>query len=201
LGTRVAFLLVRFHYMILAPWIVLGVPSQVFLELGTLFILFIIALGLSGMLAKQQVPTTLASVGLLVLLVTGKVGTDLARAQSPDTAVLLLEFVTVIFFMEASRVVISYDKEAGELAGRTDELSQAAKGRLVIWVRGQLSRQARLIAGALGLSLVLLVLGGLTSVSINQLSFSAVLVLLVVGALLFLITQRREPETRSVRLA
>ena len=103
--------------------------------------------------------------------------------------------------MEASRVVISYDKEAGELAGRTDELSQAAKGRLVIWVRGQLSRQARLIAGALGLSLVLLVLGGLTSVSINQLSFSAVLVLLVVGALLFLITQRREPETRSVRLA
>ena len=153
------------------------------------------------MLAKQQVPTTLASVGLLVLLVTGKVGTDLARAQSPDTAVLLLEFVTVIFFMEASRVVISYDKEAGELAGRTDELSQAAKGRLVIWVRGQLSRQARLIAGALGLSLVLLVLGGLTSVSINQLSFSAVLVLLVVGALLFLITQRREPETRSVRLA
>ena len=136
-----------------------------------------------------------------MLLVTGKVGTDLARAQSPDTAVLLLEFVTVIFFMEASRVVISYDKEAGELAGRTDELSQAAKGRLVIWVRGQLSRQARLIAGALGLSLVLLVLGGLTSVSINQLSFSAVLVLLVVGALLFLITQRREPETRSVRLA
>jgi hypothetical protein len=113
----------------------------------------------------------------------------------------LLQFVAVIFFMEASRVVLSFDREAGELARRTDEMSQAARERLGIWVRSQLSRQARLIGGALGLSLVLLVLGGFTSVSINQLSFSAVLVLLVVGALLFLITQRREPETRSVRLA
>jgi len=69
-----------------------------------------------------------------------------------------------------------------------------------MWVKGQLSRQARLTIGALGLSLVLLVLGGFTSVSINQLAFSAVLVLLVVGALVFLITQRREPETRPVTL-
>jgi hypothetical protein len=200
LGTKAAFLLVRFHYLFLAPWIVLGVPSQVFLGLGLPIILVIVAVGLSGMLARQQVLTTVASAGLLVLLVGGKVGTDLARAPAPDTAVLLLQFVAVIFFMEASRVVLSYDVERSELAGRTDDMSQAARERLEKWVTGQLSRQARLIGGALGLSLVLLVLGGFTSVSINQLSFSAVLVLLVVGALLFLITQRREPETRSVRL-
>jgi len=103
--------------------------------------------------------------------------------------------------MEASRVVLSYDKEESELAGRTDDMSQAARGRLGLWVTGQLSRQARLVAGALGLSLILLVLGGFTSVSVNQLSFSAILVLFVVGALLFLITQRREPETRTTRLA
>jgi len=192
---------VRVHYLILAPWIVLGVPSQVFLGLGLPIILVIVAVGLSGMLARQQVLTTLASAGLLVLLVTGKVGTDLAKAPAPDTAVLLLQFVAVIFFMEASRVVLSYEMERSELAGRTDDMSQAARERLEKWVAGQLNRQARLIGGALGLSLVLLVLGGFTSVSINQLSFSAVLVLLVVGALLFLITQRREPETRSVRLA
>lgn len=199
-GIRVAFLFVRFHYLILAPWIVLGVPSQVFLGLGLTFVLIIIAVGLSGMLARKQALTTLTPVALLVLLVAGKVGTDLARAPAPDTAVLLLEFVAVIFFMEASGVVSSYDRETSELAGRTDDMSHAARARLGMWVTGQLSRQARLVAGALGLSLVLLVLGGFASVSINQPSFSAVLVLLIVGALLFLITQRREPETRQVRL-
>src|SRR2546428_9430958 len=126
-----------------------------------------------------------------------KAGTDLTRASGPDTAVLLLQLVAIIFFMEASRVVLSFDREMGELAGRTDDMSQAVRGRLAMWVAGQLSRQARLMIGALGLSLVLVVLGGLTSVSINQPALSAILVLLVVGALLFLITQRREPETRK----
>jgi hypothetical protein len=139
-------------------------------------------------------------VTLLVLLVAGKVGTDLALAPNPDTAVLLLQFVAVIFFMEASRVVLSFDTETSELGGKTDDMSQAIRERLSMWVRGQLGRQARLMIGALGLSLVLLVLGGFTSVSVNQLAFSAILVLLVVGALVFLITQRREPETRQVSL-
>lgn len=194
-------MLVRFHYLILAPLIVLGLPAQVSQGFGFPLLLIIIALGLSGTLARIQVLMTLASVGLLASLMAGKVGTDLAKAPAPDTAVLLLEFVAIIFFMEASRVVLSYDKEKIELAGRTDDMSQAARRRLGQWVTGQLSRQARLVAGALGLSLILLVLGGFTSVSINQLSFSAILVLLVVGALLFLITQRREPETRTTRLA
>jgi len=179
------------------------VPSRVFLGLGTLIVLVVVVAGLSGMLAGKQMLAALASGALLVLLVAGKIGIDLTRAPNPDTAVLLLQFVTVIFFMEASRVVLTFDKEAKELVGRTDGMSQAVKERLGKWVTGQLGRQARLVAGALGLSLVLLVLGGFTSVSINQLSFSAVLVLLVVGTLLFLITQRREPETRrsdSLRL-
>ena len=95
---------------------------------------------------------------------------------------------------------MSFDKERSELAGKTDGMSQAISERLSTWIKGQLSRQAWLTIGALGLSLVLLVLGGFTSVSINQLAFSAVLVLLVVGALVFLITQRREPETGPVTL-
>ena len=190
----------RLHHLVLVPWIVLGIPSQVFLGLGVVLVLVIMSVGLYGMLAKKQTSVTLASVALLVVLLAGKVGTDLARAPAPDTAVLLLQFVSVIFFMEASRVVFAFDRESSELAGRTDEGARAVIERLERWVRGQLLGQARLSIGALGLSLVLLVLGGFTSVSIDQLAFSAILVLIVVGALLFLITQRREPETRSVML-
>lgn len=197
---RLPILIVRFHYLILAPWIVLSVPSKVFLGLGASIILAIIALGLSGMFSKKESLTTLASVALLVSLVAGKVGVDLARDLPPDTAVLLLQFVAVIFFMEATRVVLSFDRETEELADRTDEASQAVRRRLRIWVTGQLAKQARLVTGALGLSLVLIVFGGFTNVSINQLAFSAILVLLVVGALLFLITQQREPETRQESL-
>jgi len=195
-GFKVGILVVRLHYFLLAPWIVLAVPSQVFLGVGILLVLVIIVAGSSGMFAGKQVLATLASVILLVLLVAGKVGTDLAKAPSPDTAVLLLQFVAIIFFMEASRVVLSFNQETRELAGKTDEMSQAIKGRLELWVKGQLGKQASLMIGALGLSLVLLVLGGFTSISINQLAFSAILVLFVIAALIFLITQKREPETR-----
>lgn len=188
----------KLHYLILAPWIVLAVPSQVFLGLGILIVLVVGFLGLFGMFAKNQALAILASLMLLVSLVAGKVGTDLTGASSPDTAVLLLQFVAVIFFMEASRVVLSFDGEMGELAGRVDDMSQAVRDRLAMWVTGQLSMQGRLMIGALGLSLVLLFLGGFTSISVNQPALSAILVLLVVGALLFLITQRREPETSQV---
>jgi len=191
---------VRFHYLVLGPWIVLAIPSQVLLGLGILLVLVIMSVGLYGMLTKKQMSVTLASVALLLVLLAGKVGSDLARAPAPDTAVLLVQFVSVIFFMEASRVVLSFDRESSELDGRTDEGARAVIERSEKWVRGQLVGQARLSIGALGLSLVLLVLGGFTSVSINHLAFSAILVLVVVGALLFLITHRREPETRSVML-
>ncbi len=190
----------KLHYLVFVPWIVLAVPTQVFLGLGILLVPVIMAVGLYGTLTRKQRSTALASVALLVVLLAGKVWIDLARASAPDTAVLLVQFVSVIFFMEASRVVLSFDKELSELGGRMDEGARAVIERSETWVRGQLTRQARLSIGALGLSLVLLVLGGLTSVSINQIAFSAILVLLVVGALVFLITQRREPETRSVTL-
>jgi len=190
----------KLHYLFLAPWIVLAVPSQVVLGFGVLIVLVVGFLGLYGMFAKKQAFTILASVMLLVVLVAGKIATDLTRGSSPDTSVLLLQIVAVIFFMEASRIVLSFDREMGELAGRMDDMSRAVRGRLVMWLTGLLTRQARLMTGALGLSLVLLVLGGFAGISISQPALSAILVLLVVGALLFLITQRREPETRPVSL-
>jgi hypothetical protein len=190
---------VRLHYLLLAPWIVFSVPLEVFFGLGILIVLAIVITGLLGMFARRQGLASFASLALLVVIIAGKVGTDLVSAAAPDTLVFLVQFVAVLFFMEASRVVWSFDKEANELAGRTDDVSQAVRARLGMWVKGQLSRQARLMVGALGLSLVLLVLGGFTSVSIDQIAFSAILVVLAVGALLFLITQRREPETLTLR--
>lgn len=150
-----------------------------------------------GMFRENQALVTSASVALLGLVIGGKVGTDLVMAPGPDTAILLAQFLSVIFFMEASRVVLSFSKETTELAERTDRMSLFIKERLSAWIRDQLSRQALLVSGAFGLSLLLLVLGGIANVSVNQLAFSAVLVLLVIGSLLFLLTQRREPETRS----
>jgi hypothetical protein len=199
LGLRLAIPVVRLHYLLLAPWIVLSVPVGVFFGLGILIVLVIVVFGSVGMFAKKRGLVRSASLALLVLIVAGKVGTDLVRAAAPDTLVLLVQFVAVIFFMEASRVVLSFDREIGELGEKMDEVSQAVRKRLDIWMMGQLARQGRLIVGALGLSLLLLVLGGFTSVSVNVPVLSALLVIIVVVVLLFLITQRREPETRPVR--
>ncbi len=199
MGLRLAIPVVRLHYLLLAPWIVLSVPVGVFFGLGILIVLVIVVFGSVGMFAKKQGLVSSASLALLVVIVAGKVGTDLVRAAAPDTLVLLVQFVAVIFFMEASRVVLSFDREIGELGEKMDEVSQAVRKRLDIWMWGQLTRQGRLIVGALGLSLLLLVLGGFTSVSVNVPVLSALLVIIVVVVLLFLITQRREPETRPVR--
>ncbi len=152
--------------------------------------------GLIGMLAKKVVFVRAASLSLIALIVGGKVAGDLLGSAAPDTAVLLVQFVAVIFFMEASRVILSYDEENGELAGKQDEISMNLRRKLAEWTKGQLMGQARIILVALGLSLVLLVIGGFSSISINQLGFSAALVLVVVGVLLFLVTNRREPERR-----
>lgn len=194
-GTKTGFAVVRLHVLLLAPWIVLAVPSQVFFGLGYFLVLGIVAIGLAGTLARIRTLTTLASVALLGSLVAGKAGTDLYGLPSQDTALLMIQFVSVIFFMEAVRAILSFDKESRELGRRTDESTQFIRTTLKAWVKGQISRQARLTIGALGLSLFLLVLGGITSISVSQATFSAVLVLVVVGVLLFIVTQRREPIT------
>lgn len=190
----------RLHYLLLAPWIVLSIPLEVLFGLGILIVFAIAIVGLLGMFSKRQKLASFASLALLATIIAGKVGTDLARVAAPDTLVLLVQFVAVIFFVEASRAVLSFDKESDELGEKEDEVSEAVRRRLDVWVGGQLSRQMRLIMGALGLSLLLLVLGGFASISLNEPVVSALLVMLVVVGLLFLITQRREPETRPVRL-
>lgn len=189
-------MLVRLHYLVLAPWIIFAIPSLVSFGLQIPVALTVSGVGLLGMLGKRGILARGASLSLFGLIIGGKVVGDVLGSAAPDTAVLLVQFVAVIFFMEASRVVLSYDSENGELAGKHDDLSTGLMRRLVEWTQGQLVGQARIMLVALGLSLLLLVIGGFTSISINQLGFSAGLVLVVVGVLLFLVTNRREPERR-----
>jgi hypothetical protein len=179
---------------VLAPWVIFAIPSTVLFRLQGPVTLIISGIGLFGMLRKKKILTRGASLSLIGLIIGGKVVEDVLGAAAPDTAVLLVQFVAVIFFMEASQVVLSFNSEDRELAGKSDEFSVALKKRLVEWTQGQLVGQARIMIIALGLSLVLLLVGGFTSISINQLGFSAGLVLVVVIVLLYLVTNRREPE-------
>jgi hypothetical protein len=64
------------------------------------------------------------------------------------------------------------------------------------WERVQLFNLGKLTLASFGLSLGLLTLGGLASVSINQIAFSGVLVLVAVVAIFVLLTYRREPEVQ-----
>lgn len=191
----------RLHYLLLAPWIIFDIPSQVIFGLQLPALVIVSGIGLLGMFGRREVLARGASLGLLALVIGGKVGVDITGGAASDTAVLLVQFVAVVFLMEASRVVLVFDRENSELVEKPDELSQGLRRKLALWAQGQLVGQARIMVAVLGLSLILLVVGGFGSVSVNQLFFSAILVLLVVGALVFLITQRREPETRPARFS
>jgi hypothetical protein len=174
--------------------VIFAIPSTVLLGLQVPVALIVSGVGLFGMLRKKEIFARGASLSLIGLVIGGKVAEDVLGVAAPDTAVLLVQFVAVIFFIEASRVVLSFNNEDRELAGKRDEFSVVLMKRLVEWTQGQLVSQARIMIIALGLSLVLLLVGGFTSISINQLGFSAGLVLVVVIVLLYLVTNRREPE-------
>jgi len=188
---------VRIHYVFLSPWIVFGIPSHVLFGLQLPVALIVSGIGLLGMLGKRALVAGDASLSLLVLVIGGRVGTDIVGGPASDTAVLLVQFVAVVFFIEASKVVLVFDRENAELVDKPDELSQGLRRKLAKWAQGQLVSQARITIAALGLSLALLVVGGFSSVSVNQLVFSGGLALVAVGVLLFLLTNRREPGGRT----
>ena len=137
-----------------------------------------------------------ASGGLLLLIVWGKIVGDIYGLPGPDSALLLLQFMLVIFFMEASGTALIFDSTIKQLEGKNDDLSALARMRAMKWERVQLLNLGKLALGAFGLSLGLLILGSLVSVSVNQIAFSGILVLAAVIAIFILLTYRREPEGR-----
>ncbi len=148
------------------------------------------------MLTRNRTAAILTSASLLGLVIWGKVASDLYRLPGIDSALLLLEFMLVVFLMEASNTTISFDHIYRQLQSKNDNVSTEYRGGLIIWARDQFLNLGRLIAAAFGLSLGLLVVGDLVSISVNHVAFSGILVLVAVAVLLVLLTHGREPETR-----
>ncbi len=185
--------LLRANYLLVAPWIVLSIPSAALLGQPVVFTVVIAALGLLGIMWRSRRTVIFASSCLLLLLVWEKAAGDLFALGAPDTAVFILQFMGVLFFMEASLVTLTFDSTNRILASKKDEISTALQARALEWAQVQLVQLGKLTLAAIGLSLGLLVLGSLVSVSFNQLGFTAFLVLVSVVVVLFLLTNRREP--------
>ena len=137
-----------------------------------------------------------ASGSLLLAIVWGKIAGDIYGLPAPDSALLLFQFMLVIFLMEASTTAMLSDSTIKQFEGMNDDLSSVARMRVMKWERIQLLNLGKLTAAASGLSLWLLILGSLLSVSVNQIAFSGILVLAAVVAIFILLTYRREPEQR-----
>jgi len=148
------------------------------------------------MLLRNRNAVWLASVSLLLLTVWGKVASDLYGLPGPDSALLLLQFMLVIFLMEASTTALTFDCTIKQLEGKDDDLSALARMRVVNWERVQLLNLGKLTIASFGLTLGLLIIGSLVSVSVNQIAFSGILVLGAIVAIFILLTYRREPEER-----
>jgi len=148
------------------------------------------------MLLRSRTTVSLASVSLLLLIVWGKVARDLYGLPGPDSALLLLQFMLVIFLMEASTTTLTFDYTIRQMEGKDDDLSALARMRVTKWERVQLLNLGKLTIASFGLTLGLLILGSLVSVSVNQIAFSGILVLAAFVAIFILLTYRRDPEER-----
>jgi len=188
--------LVRVHYLLLSPLIILGITPEAVGNQNLIIIVLVVLTGLAGMIIRRRQLATLASASLLGLLLWGKIAADLLKASPPDSALFLVEFGMVIFFMEGNSVVSTFYASHREMAEKKDELSQVLEVRLRLWLRNQLSRQGGIAIGSIGLSVVLLPLAGLTSISSSELPVTGALLFLAIVALLFLVTHRREPGDR-----
>lgn len=162
-------------------------------------LVILVILGTSAMVFRYVTGSVATSAGLLALIVWGKISGDLYKFPREDSAFLLLQFMTVIFFMEASSTVLSFHSAWLVLRGKKDDISGEARTRLVRWLSSQLVSIGKLIAGSFTLSIGLLLVGGLVNISISQLAVNGVLVLTAVVAILILLTYKREPEDRRTR--
>jgi hypothetical protein len=188
--------LLRINYLLLAPWIILGLPPLVLGQQSILIMAGVISVGMAGTLVGNRTAIFAASGALLLVIIWSKIAGDIYRLPGPDSAILLLQFMLVIFLMEASTTVLTFDSTIKQLEGKRDDLSSLARTRVMKWERVQLLSLGKLTLASFGLSLGLLVLGSLVSVSVNQIALSGILVLAAVVAIFILLTFHREPEER-----
>jgi hypothetical protein len=195
IGTVLEFatVLVRLQHVFLAPLVLLAIPPAALLQQPALFVLVVALVGLAGTVSGRRYLATCGSLGLLILLVWGKASESILKTGGEDTAVLLIEFTMILFFMEASSTVLIFNKAFEGLREKDDEISQRQKGWLVSWLKGLLSRQGKVSLAAAALSIALLPLAGFTSISNSQLVVTATILFLAVMVLFFLLIYRREP--------
>src|SRR6266516_5405381 len=134
----------KINYVILAPWIILSLPTSALGRESILVTATVAIVGLSGMLLRNKTAVLAASGRLLVLIVWGKVTADLYGLPGPDRAVLLLQFMLVIFLMEASTTDLTVDSAIKPLVGKNDALSESARMRAMRWERVQLFNLGKL---------------------------------------------------------
>jgi hypothetical protein len=186
--------LLRINHVFLVPWIVLSLPRAALFQQQLVITPILLAIGLVGMVTRNRLASSSASVILLGLIVWGKVAVDLFSLPETDSALLLLQFMIVILLMEASNATISFDRAYRQVREKRDDISEQYRTELIVWARGNLKNIGALITVATGLSLILLVLGDLVSISTDQIALSGILVLVAVVALLVLLVYGREPE-------
>ncbi|HVH15953.1 MAG TPA: hypothetical protein VNA15_09595 [Candidatus Angelobacter sp.] len=184
----------KINYLLLAPWIILSLPPLAIGQQQILVTSLVATFGLMGMMLGNRSVVLSVSASLLLLIVWGKIVADIYGLPGPDSALLLLQFMLVIFLMEASTTALAFDGKIKELRGRDDDLSALAIKRVGEWARVQLFSLGKLTTAAFGLSLGLVIFGSLVSVSVDQLAFSGFLVLASVVAIFILLTYRREPR-------
>lgn len=146
------------------------------------------------MFLRNRAAVLLGSSSLALLIVWGKIASDIYRLPGPDSALLLFQFMVVISLTEASTTTLTFDYAMKRLEDKNDSFSEVEKKKVTEWVGGQLLSIGKLTIAASGLSLGLIVLGSIVSVSVNLLAFSGILALASIVAIFILLTYRREPE-------
>src|SRR5207244_11512873 len=160
--------------------ITLNLPPSALGQQSILVMAVIAIAGSVGMLVGNRTAVLAASGGLLLLNVWGKIAADIYGLPEPDSALLLFQFMLVIFLMEASTTALILDSSLKQLDGKNDDLSSLARVRLMEWARVQLFSLAKLTIAAFGLSLGLLILGSTVTRSFTELGFRGDLALAAV---------------------
>src|SRR5438132_11161691 len=101
-------LLIKFHYLGLAPWILFSVPNAGVVGLQVPFAGITAELGVVGMILRRRWLVLGSSLSLLGFLILGKVTSDLPALEPVATAVLLLQCVALLFLLEALVPLVQY---------------------------------------------------------------------------------------------
>jgi hypothetical protein len=178
----------------IVSWIVLTINPVILGNTQLPLMIVLALLGLVGTFLRMRSVVTLMYTVLLAVFIWGKAVGDLFHVQAPDTALFLLQFVSILFLYEITQISLSFESDFQPVKNRDDNFSVVARSDILKWYNKQFATIGKSTIASLGLSLGLVILGALLSVQVNQLAFAGILVIVSVVTLLLLLTYRREPQ-------